>query len=288
MPTIKHILFPFDFSNQAMLTAPFVRAVAEKFDATVTLIGVAPPVWVPTSGEMPVLVEVGSEEREKDLRLRLDRALHPEFAGLTVARVTALGDPARKIVEYAQANAVDLIMMPTHGLGIFRSMLIGSVTAKVLHDAKCPVWTAAHAEEQRGSAVPRTIMCAIDGPSDETAVLVRWATEFSKRMKATLRLLHVVPPVSDWIAIPSERELHAQLRQEAQVKLESFLKQTVGPDVTVRVVVGRIAETVTAEAKQEGADLIVTGRGAAPAALGRLRSDLYGIVQQSPCPVLSV
>jgi hypothetical protein len=30
---------------------------------------------------------------------------------------------------------VDLIMMPTHGVGTFRSFLVGSVTAKVLHDA---------------------------------------------------------------------------------------------------------------------------------------------------------
>lgn len=30
-------------------------------------------------------------------------------------------------------------MMPTHGYGLFRSLLIGSVTAKVLHDAKCPI-----------------------------------------------------------------------------------------------------------------------------------------------------
>ncbi len=36
---------------------------------------------------------------------------------------------------------LDLIMMPTHGGRHFRSLLIGSVTAKVLHDVRCPVWT---------------------------------------------------------------------------------------------------------------------------------------------------
>jgi nucleotide-binding universal stress UspA family protein len=39
-------------------------------------------------------------------------------------------------------------MMATHGTGLFRSLLIGSVTAKVLHDARCPVWIATRAEEQ--------------------------------------------------------------------------------------------------------------------------------------------
>ena len=49
--------------------------------------------------------------------------------------------------KWAKANQIDLIMMPTHGYGRFRALLLGSVTAKVLHDADCPVWTAVHREE---------------------------------------------------------------------------------------------------------------------------------------------
>ncbi len=37
--------------------------------------------------------------------------------------------------------------MPTHGYGPFRRFILGSVTAKVLHDADCPVWTGVHLEE---------------------------------------------------------------------------------------------------------------------------------------------
>jgi nucleotide-binding universal stress UspA family protein len=179
-------------------------------------------------------------------------------------------------------------MMPTHGFGIFRSMLIGSVTAKVLHDAKCPVWTAAHAEEQRAAVTPKTIVCAIDGPTEETASLVRWAVEFSKETKAALRLLHVVPPVSDWLAIPSEIEFYKQLRAEAQATLEPFLKQAAHVEAPVRVVIGKLAEIISEEANQEGADLVITGRGHSHAALSRLRSHVFGIVQQAHCPVLSV
>ena len=54
-------------------------------------------------------------------------------------------------------------MMPTHGYGIFRSLLLGSVTAKVLHDAACPVWTGVHVEETPpASAAFENIMCAVD------------------------------------------------------------------------------------------------------------------------------
>jgi hypothetical protein len=41
-----------------------------------------------------------------------------------------------------------MILMPTHGYGPFRQMLLGSVTAKVLHDSKCPVLTEPISSQQ--------------------------------------------------------------------------------------------------------------------------------------------
>ena len=58
----------------------------------------------------------------------------------------AQGDAATEIVQFAMRENVDLIAMPTRGCGVFRKMLLGSVTAKVLHDASCPVWTSSHTE----------------------------------------------------------------------------------------------------------------------------------------------
>ncbi|HEY1757652.1 MAG TPA: universal stress protein [Bryobacteraceae bacterium] len=285
MPIIKRILFPFDFSEQGSHAAPFVSAIANRFGATVTLLSVLPPVWdFPTLG-MPVVTS-GDQTMEGELKSRLDAAPMKELDGIAVDRVTTSGDPAFRIADFADANSVDLIMMATHGTGLFRSLLIGSVTAKVLHDAKCPVWTATHAEEQRSPATPRTILCAVDGTSD-TPALIRWAIEFAQRMGAGLKLLHVVPPLSDWLTLPSERELQEQVREEARAKINS-LARSAGFEGTVRVAVGQIADTVTEEARQEGADLIVIGRGTLPSALGRVRSHTYGIIQQSPCPVLSI
>jgi nucleotide-binding universal stress UspA family protein len=61
-----------------------------------------------------------------------------------------------------------------------------------------------------------------------------------------------------------------------------------GWDLPLRVAVGEIVNTITEEARQEGADLIVLGRGAMHETLGRLRTHAHGIIQRSPCPVLSV
>lgn len=286
MAIINHILFPFDFSQPAVHAAPFVRAVASRFEARITLLSVVPPVWDVAAMGVPAAVEMDTGNIERDLESRLQGALVNEFAGLCVQRTTGAGDPALKIVEFAHSNAVDLIMMPTHGFGLFRNLLLGSVTAKVLHDAKCPVWTATHAEEQRSPDTPKTVLCAVDG-TDKTPAHMQWAAAFGQSMGAKVKLLHVVPPISDWLALPSERELQEQVREEGRAKIES-LRQSAGVELPLRVAVGPVADTLTEEARQEGADLVIIGRGSLQSPLGRLRTHAYGIIQKSPCPVVSV
>jgi nucleotide-binding universal stress UspA family protein len=49
------------------------------------------------------------------------------------------GHPARKIAQFAEEEACDLIVMATHGGSGLHHALMGSVTRRVLHLAKCPV-----------------------------------------------------------------------------------------------------------------------------------------------------
>ena len=288
MAAVKHILFPFDFSQPGILAVRFVRTTAARFGAKITLLGVVPPVWdMPTPLGAPLPPPIDTKDQTQGMKARLDAALTEELSGLPVERAVEHGDPAIKIAEYAQNNAVDLIMMPTHGFGVFRNLLIGSVTAKVLHDAKCPVWTATHAEEQHAKDGPRTVLLAVDGTS-KTPELAQWAAEYSRGLGASLRILHVVPPLSDWLSLPSEREIQEQAREAARSKVEGQLKSAGIGDIPARIAVGPIVDTVTEEARQEGADLVIIGRGTLAAPLGRLRTHAYSIIQTSPCPVVSV
>jgi nucleotide-binding universal stress UspA family protein len=283
---IGHILFPFDFSSQSQQVAPYVRALAGRLHACVTLLGVVPPSFEPMPAEMGIRAGEDGAVWKTTLQSRLDLALITELAGLQVERATDAGDPGFRIVEYAHRHSVDLIMMPTHGLGLFRNVLIGSVTSKVLHDARCAVWTAAHVEHQRARAIPQTIVCAVDGTSESTALL-RWAGDLSGRLGASLNVLHVVGSISDWPALERERRIQEEVRRDAHAKVAS-IQEAAGVDAPLRVAVGEIAATVTELARQEQADLIVIGRGSLQSPLGRLRTHAYGIIQRSPCPVLSV
>lgn len=287
MPTPRHILFPYDFSRYGREVVRFVRALAGRCGARVTILGVVPPTFASIPDEM-VEVRAGDDTAvwKQRLQTRLDDAFHDELAGLCVDRVAEGGDPALRITAFAQSHEVDLIMMPTQGLGMFRSLLVGSVTSKVLHDAKCPVWTAAHAEAQTAADVARMILCAIDG-SSSTLPVVRWAMEFSSSIGARLNLLHVVGPISDWPALESERRLQEHVRDDARQKITSLLKEG-GIDLPLRVAIGGIVQTATEEARQEQADLMIIGRGSISEPFGRLRTHAFGIIQRSPCPVLSV
>jgi nucleotide-binding universal stress UspA family protein len=283
--TIKHILFPFDFSRQGQQVASVVQAVARRFEATVTLFSVVLPGFDATPIGLGVRPGEASMEWTRELRSRLDGVLLDELADVTVERVAECGDPAEKITEFAHDHDVDLIMMPTHGIGRFRNLLMGSITAKVLHDVKCPVWTAAHTESQRLHFLPKTILCALDGKSDNEALL-RWAAGLAARFDATLRLVHVVRFSTDWPPLESERALQDRLRQESRAQIES-IQALAGIEAPLRVIAGEIVSTVADEASHD-VDLVLIGRGSINSTLGRLRTHAYGIIQSSPCPVISV
>lgn len=279
---IKQILFPFDFSAQGLQAVPFVRALASQLGASVTVLSVVPL----NLAVMPAGMGEDVSAWTQALQLRLDQALTTELGGVPVRRITDAGDPGFRITDVAHTLGVDLIMMPTHGLGLFRTLLVGSATSKVLHDARCPVWTAAHAEQQRNGGLPKIILCAVD-ERPESGALLTWAADFSTRVGATLKVLHVVGPMPDWPSLEREGALQEQVRQAAHAKIVS-LQAAAGVQAPLQVAIGDIVAKVTEHAREEHADLILIGRGSLQAPLGRLRTHAYGIIQRSPCPVLSV
>ncbi len=114
------------------------------------------------------------------------------WARLNVRRMLLNGDPASQIVELARQEHVDLIAMPTHGYGPFRRFILGSNTAKVLHDADCPVWTGVHIEEALPMAAPFSkILCAVDlGP--QSARALAWASWLQQQFHGHLTLIHAI------------------------------------------------------------------------------------------------
>lgn len=58
-----------------------------------------------------------------------------------IVRVTAIGNPARELLKQAGKSKADLIVMGTRGLSDISGLVLGSVSHKVIHLAKCPCLT---------------------------------------------------------------------------------------------------------------------------------------------------
>lgn len=285
MPNIKHIVFPVDFSERSAAAVPFVAETARRYGAKITLVAVASPNYLGGFEGVPM---IDPQVILDDLKCQLDDAYVKDFVGLNVDRMAILGDPAHAISDFVAANKVDLVMMPTHGYGPFRQLLLGSVTAKVLHDVHVPVWTMAHSEQapDHSDLDMRRIVCAVDA-TPASVELMRWAAGLCTKLGATLRLVHAVPGIEAWPDRQLDQEFQEALRENARRNIQD-LEKAANIDVPLCVAVGSVPDVVREEALQHGADLVLIGRGALQETMGQLRTHSYGIIRQAPCPVLSV
>jgi nucleotide-binding universal stress UspA family protein len=290
MPKFESILFPIDFSERSRAAAPFVLSMAQRYKSKVVALHALPPPPPLYAGMNTVYPDVYDfEGLSTDLRAELETFTETELPKVDATCHVEMGDPAAVITEYAENENIGLIMMPTHGYGAFRRALLGSVTAKVLHDAKVPVWTAAHAPEpsHRAHPKPRFILCALD-LKPESRHTLEFAIEIAGETDASVELLHVAP--EDAIGpIQAESRIHELLVETARSRLVKIQEAAGATDVEMVLAGGSVADMVRDTAIKKRADLVVIGRGCIQQGLGgRLRANAYAILREAPCPVLSV
>jgi nucleotide-binding universal stress UspA family protein len=290
MFSLEKILAPVDMSKRSVGAVHYAEAVARRFDSEVVLLYVLPPPHYEFSS-----MEAGGavmsemfETRTALVREELEAFLREELPEARTKRLLLEGDPAQTIVEYAHENRFNLIVVPTHGYGVFRRFILGSVAAKILHDADCPVWTGVHLEEApaAGQIGFKTVVMAADLGA-QTAKAVGWASGFAKAYGARLVLIHAVPSCESRRGEYFDQDWQKRLEEQSRASIEK-LQEEAGSAAEVVIRFGDAPEVVCSAAKEFGADLLVIGRGSAAGVFGRLRTNAYAIIRQSPCPVVSV
>ena len=283
----RHILFPVDFSDRSVSAAPYVAAISQIFGSRVTLIHAI--------GDFKDIPTPDASSPDKWIKWLRDKATSKltefqtaHFASNNVDYAVVDGEPADAIVHDAERQCADLIAMPTHGWGAFRRLLLGSVTSKVLHDSGCPVLTMCHEEPEtpRHFATIRNIVCAIDLTGEDFHVF-EMARNIASICGATIHLVHAVVVPSSPRAASWRRTFDDLLRKSALRQIES-LQKGVGTSCKVTVELGNVTTVIRKSAETCSADLVIVGRGSIQTSLGHLRSNLPGIIQRSPCPVLSL
>ena len=149
---LKKILYPTDFSKHSLAALPYAKEMAEKFGAELHVLHVvdsAYQYWM-AGGEDTAAVVISENELMDSAQQQMDDFIEKNLGDYKSPMTVKLlpGRPFLEIIHYARDQGIDMIVIATHGYGALTSMLIGSVTEKVLRKAPCPVMTIRHAEHK--------------------------------------------------------------------------------------------------------------------------------------------
>ena len=147
---LRKVLIATDGSENAEKAADFGVQIAELSGAkvyAVYVIDTTPYYSIP-------LDEVWSKEVYEQLEtmgseITSDVENTAKAAGLEAESLVLKGDPAERIVNFAEEQNVDMIVVGSHGIGGFERLVIGSVSEKVVRHAKVPVLVVREQSEQK-------------------------------------------------------------------------------------------------------------------------------------------
>jgi nucleotide-binding universal stress UspA family protein len=132
------ILFPTDFSPASDQALRWATALARDTGATISIVHVEEPPLAYGGGEM--YIGFDEESTRDELRKTLMHVV-PTDHNVPFEHKLLVGDPAGAIVQAAESENADMIVMGTHGRTGLTRLLMGSVAEAVIRRAKCPVLT---------------------------------------------------------------------------------------------------------------------------------------------------
>jgi nucleotide-binding universal stress UspA family protein len=291
---IRKILFPTDFSSSSDRAANHVVGLAKATSADVWLLHVVPwlaawhgasePYFDVLGDNLGAKFEETQRAGETAAAELLSRFQKLHFDTVSTRRCVRRGGVSEAVVEYAKEIEADLIMMSTRGWGPVRRFLIGSVAAKILHDAACSVWISPHIRELDAFRPYRRVLCATDFRSLNPWLPIRGA-EIAQLFNSRLSIVSAIPCQ----AVPSQPcpEDHSvgKIKRETMAALKKIVSQS-GIACSIHVQEGTEGEVIRRVALFEEANLIVIGHGHLEEPMGHLRTRAYEIIWNAPCPVL--
>ena len=136
MEEIKNILVPIDGSKNSFKALTQAIYLAKKCDASITASNVLRVAY-----DNPDLVYVPQTQNElKKVEKFLSTAKNQVTKdSVSFKKKILFGHEAKKIIDFAQKQRFDLIVMGARGRGVIKQMFLGSVSNTVVHNSKVPV-----------------------------------------------------------------------------------------------------------------------------------------------------
>lgn len=185
--------------------------------------------------------------------------------GWNVMPMALEGSASNQLLLHAETWKPDLILIGSHGKGMFRKLFLGSVSSRVLHEAACSV-RIVH-EHAIDPARPLTLLIAVDDSDEATRVI----ESVAQRQYPENTIIHVLTVADlsviaaiDYVATASgdlEDETEQAMAKALRDRLTSFsarLKQRY-PNVHVHVRIDKPRNAILEFAGEVGADTIILG-----------------------------
>ena len=235
--------------------------------------------WLPPPSGLEIIEHIDRDREYLALARRGRTRLVSMEPGWDVKSESAAGSPATVIIEKADEWGADLVVVGSHGRTALGQFFFGSVSQKVLHEARCSVRVARGRIEEPGT--PVRLIIGVDGSKgSEVAVEAVAAREWpagseARIVNATwaapqLTTPHMVGPITKWLV--EEKVRIKKMIDEAAGKLRAAALST---DMVVKEEEPKRA--LVAEADSWGADCIFIGaRG-----MGRIERFLIGSVSSA-------
>lgn len=290
--TLKRILAPVDFSQDACNAARLALAIALRHAGRLTLFH---------ADRLPAFSEhlaqhVGADVWEAYLRQR-DEALQPhlhelrdELGGGPIDVALVRDDVVRAIVAYSTENATELIVVAPHGAGQAVQFLVGGTAWDVAAHASCPVLVARH-----GAAHP----LPPEGTFGRPLVALMRHQEGQRALQLAAELatpgarIDVVCALEadEPVALPSLPDASLAPITESRAELRRRLEQLTarlherGFKSSVELKRGEPSSALMYELESGPNDLVVFARGAPGSSLAALSTPAQRLLRHAPVPV---
>ncbi len=292
------ILFATDGSQGSATAEAYACVLAQSWGASLTVMSVLefPPGMNP---DYPVnrlyLGELLKETTEKlvDLKARL------VALGISVQSCIATGIPSEEVLAVARTKDTDLIVVGTRGKTGLEHVLLGSTAERIIRMAPCPVLTVpmdkqrtdGRSSTEKPSTTPKRMLVPVDF-SDCSLDALEYGALIAQRSNASLKLLHVLEPVSYGLDFTLPHMAERESSKTAVTKRLSDLVSalTFGGLASDFLMSGGLpADSILDAARAQSVDVIVMGthgrRGLSHALFGSVAES---VLRRSSCPVLTV
>ena len=292
MLAINKILFPTDLSACAESAFQHAAFLAEWHDAELLILNVAGRHMYdyramredfPFSDDALASMLTAAQDGEQHL---------PELASLKIRQEQLeKASASMSILEYADANDADLIVMGTHGRSGTDRLLMGSVAEEVVRKAKCPVLTIrADGSVAPGQAVRRILVPLDFSELSEQALL--HAKELALTYGARLDLLHVVEEVTlpNAYGVEPVNIVVPEVVENSERYLADLAERVLGHEhIVAHVITGYAVSTILDFAGRNEIDLMVIAtHGRTGLERWMMGSVAERVVRRAPCPVFTV